>query len=265
MQAYFLAMVEKRQNDSEYVKRLAYRFYEEDLMIESMVNQIILGDCLEVMKKLPDKSIDLVLTDPPYGIGYDNAISKQGGQQFGQSAAPKTHYHTSDWDNQIPEKEVFDEIFRVSKNQIIFGGNYFAHLLPATKEYIIWDKLKCGTSFADCELAWTSFDKPMKKIEFMWNGMLQQDMKNKEERIHPTQKPRQLFAKILEKYCDGGIVLDCFSGSGTTALACHDLGLNFICVEKDPEYHKLSVERLEKHKQQLNLFLSQENQQEATL
>ena len=108
---------------------------------------------------------------------------------------------------------------------------------------------------ADCELAWTSFSSAVRKFTYQWMGMLQGDMKNKEERIHPTQKPRQLFMMILERYAkQGQIILDCFSGSGTTALACHDLGLDFICIEKDADYHAASVKRLEQHQRQLKLI-----------
>jgi site-specific DNA-methyltransferase (adenine-specific) len=172
--------------------------------MQELLNKIHLGDCLEFMKQLPDKSIDLVLTDPPYGIGYDKSIATKGGEQYGNAATAKKHYHTSDWDNSIPDKKVFEQIQRISKAQIIFGGNYFAHILPASRGWLCWDKMTGANNFSDCELAWTSFDMPLRKIEFMWNGMLQGDMKNKEERIHPTQKPRQLFSMILEKYARGG-------------------------------------------------------------
>lgn len=223
--------------------------------MQHLLNKIHHADCLEFMKGLPDKCIDLVLTDPPYGIGYDKSIANKGGEQYGNAAAAKKHYHTSDWDNSIPDKEVFEQMQRISKNQIIFGGNYFAHILPASRGWLCWDKMTGENNFSDCELAWTSLDMPLRKIEFMWNGMLQGDMKNKEERIHPTQKPRQLFMMILEKYAkQGQTILDCFSGSGTTALACHDLGLDFICVEKDADYHAASVKRLEQHQRQLKLI-----------
>lgn len=220
----------------------------------TILNKIHLADSLFFMAGMQDKSIDLVLTDPPYGIGYDKSIQHHGGQQYGKAAAPKKAYHTSDWDNQIPEKAYFDEMIRVSKNQIIFGGNYFAHLLPPSRGWIVWDKVTGENNFSDCELAWTSFDMPLRKIEFMWNGMLQGDMKNKEDRIHPTQKPRQLFTQILEKWKIEGTVLDPFSGSGTTALACHDLNLNYICVEKEEKYYIDSIVRLEEYKKQLKLF-----------
>ena len=222
--------------------------------MKDLLNKIHHADCLSFMKQLPDKCVDLVLTDPPYGIGYDKSIANDGGKQTGHSVVKNRHYHISDWDKEIPSIEIFEQIQRISKNQIIFGGNYFAHILPASRGWICWDKERAGDFFSDCELAWTSFDMPLKKFVFMWNGMLQGDMKNKEERIHPTQKPRQLFSMILEKYAkEGQVVLDCFSGSGTTALACHDLGLDFICIEKDADYWKASCERLTQHQKQMGL------------
>lgn len=217
--------------------------------MEHLLNKIHLGDCLEFMRELPDKCVDLVLTDPPYGIGMDGTLGIDG-------ATRKRQYQNKGWDNQAPDKEVFDEIIRISKNQIIFGANHFIDKIPyPSPSWIVWDKVKVGDFFADCELAWTSHKTAVRKFEFQWHGMIQGDMKNKEVRIHPTQKPRQLFMMILEKYLpEGGIVLDCFSGSGTTALACHDLGLDFICIEKDPDYHAASVKRLDEHQKQGKLF-----------
>lgn len=241
-------------------------------MLDKYLNKIVLGDCLDVLRELPDNCVDLVLTDPPYGIGYDKSISKQGGTQYGNAAAKKRDYHTSDWDNSIPEGEVFEQILRVGTNAIIFGGNYFTEHLPPSRGWIVWNKETGGNNFSDCELAWTNYDKPLNMFTYMWNGMLQQDMANKEHRIHPTQKPRQLFMQILEKYmpfdldeilADGHYdeeeitrpsVLDPFSGSGTTALACHDLGYDYICIEKDKDYYEASVKRLEDHQRQGRLF-----------
>lgn len=215
--------------------------------MKDLLNKIHLGDCMEFMQQLPDKSIDLVLTDPPYGIGESSNNNKSRGK-----LAKAKDYGCKDWDDFSPSKNVFDEIMRVSKNQIIFGANHFIDKIPyPSSSWVVWDKVNYGNDFADCELAWTSYKSAVRKFVFQWNGMLQGDMKNKEERIHPTQKPRQLFMMILEKYLSGGgTVLDCFSGSGTTALACHDLGLDFICIEKDPDYHAASVKRLEEHKRQ---------------
>lgn len=218
--------------------------------MKDLINKIHLGDCLEFMKQLPDKSIDLILTDPPYGIGESSNNNKSRGK-----LTEAKDYGCKDWDDAPPQKETFDEIIRISKNQIIFGANHFIDKIPyPSSSWIVWDKVNYGTDFADCELAWTSHKSAVRMFSFQWHGMMQGDMKNKEERIHPTQKPRQLFMMILEKYLEKGIVLDCFSGSGTTALACHDLGLDFICVEKDSDYHAASVRRLEEHQRQGKLF-----------
>lgn len=206
--------------------------------LESIKNTIVLGDCLSVMKQLPDKSIDLVLTDPPYGI--DIAI----------------------WDKEIPTKELFNEIFRISKNQIIFGGNYFN--LPHSEGWICWDKtfaLNQKLNIGEFELAWTNLPIKHKFYRYTYCGNFSGYKNNcradynMAPKIHPTQKPFELFKIILSNFAkQGEIILDCFSGSGTTALACHDLNLDFICIEKDEVYHKASVERLEKHKQQLRLL-----------
>jgi site-specific DNA-methyltransferase (adenine-specific) len=215
-----------------------------------VVNEIILGDCLEVMKQIPDKSIDLVLTDPPYGIGESGSKNHSRG-----CIAETTKFTELNWDNEIPKKEIFDEIFRISKNQIIFGGNYFVEYLKNTSCFIVWDKENGATDFADCELAWTSFKTATRQFKFRWQGMLQGNMKNKEKRYHPTQKPIELFRRILNDYSEEGMtILDPFAGSGTTAIACHDLKRNFICIEKEPEYHRIATERYETHKAQLTLF-----------
>lgn len=217
--------------------------------LNELIGKIHPGDCMEYLPHLPDKCIDLVLTDPPYGGGFDTMkhISVNNKAQCG-------NYKYSEWNNSIPEKNVFDEIFRVSKNQIIWGGNYFTEYLKNSPCWLVWDKVNTG-NFADCELAWTSFKKSTRMFSFMWNGMLQGDMKNKTERIHPTQKPHQLFQWVLENYSEQDqLILDPFSGSGTAAIACHNLKRKFICIEKDPEYVEKSIKRLEQEKIQMVLF-----------
>lgn len=218
--------------------------------VEDITNKIICADCIDILKQLPDKCIDLVLTDPPYGIGESKGKNKSRGL-----LAKPTDYGYKEWDSEIPAKEIFDEMFRVSKNQIIFGGNYFVENLKNSQCWIVWDKNNYGTDFADCELAWTSFKSAVRKYTFTWNGMLQQNMKNKEKRIHPTQKPADLFGQILRDYSnENDLVLDCFSGSGTTAIACHKLKRRFICIEKDKDYYEASVKRLEDVQKQGELF-----------
>lgn len=206
--------------------------------IENIINRIINADCLEILRRLPDKCVDLVLTDPPYGIN----------EKFKGGVNSKMNKFNTivdkGWDL-APSKELFDEIFRVSKNQIICGGNYFA--LPATRCFLVWDKqISPDFSLAMAEYFWTSFDK-LAKIYRMTS--------EKDGRIHPTQKPLKLFETILSDYSnENDIVLDCFSGSGTTAVACHNLHRRFICIEKDPEYCRASCERLEQAQRQQTLF-----------
>lgn len=154
----------------------------------------------------------------------------------------------------IPSKCVFDELLRVSKHAIIFGGNYFVEYLSNSPCWIVWNKLNSG-NFADCELAWTNFKSAVRKYDVLWNGMIKDPSERHEIRIHPTQKPVILFKKILDDYSkENDLVLDCFSGSGTTAVACHNLHRRFICIEKDPEYYRASCERLEQAQRQQTLF-----------
>lgn len=218
--------------------------------MDKYINQIINADCLDILKQLPDKCIDLVLTDPPYGIGEASGKNKSRGNK-----AIAKDYGNKDWDNSIPEKEIFNEMLRVSKHQIIFGGNYFVEYLHNSPCWLVWDKNNGTNDFADCELAWTNFKSAVRKYLWTWNGMLQHDMKNKDIRIHPTQKPLKLFEMILRDYSkENNLILDCFSGSGTTAIACHNLKRRFICIERDTDYYNASVERLKNAQSQLKLF-----------
>ena len=195
---------------------------------------------------MPDKCIDLVLTDPPYGIRVINANYQNKTTKRGQSKAHKRNYELSSWDDTIPSKEIFEQIIRVSKNQIIFGGNYFVEYLKNSSCWLVWDKDNGENFFADCELAWTSFNTAVRKFKFKWNGMLQEYMgRGKEERFHPTQKPIELMSWILQNYSEEGMtILDPFLGSGTTALACKKLKRNYIGVEISDYYCKVADERL---------------------
>jgi len=210
------------------------------------LNKVIQCDCLEVMKTLPDNSVDLILTDPPYGIdigkmNFTNSI-------IGGVAKRNNYKGISDWDKFTPSKEYFDEMIRVSKKQVIFGGNYFADKLPPSGQWVVWDKRvedKYSNDFADCELAWTSENKPSRIIRFLWSGMMQGDMKNKEVRFHPTQKPLFVIKKIIDMFSkENDIILDPFLGSGTTAVACQNIHRNFIGIEISEEYCKIARERL---------------------
>ena len=206
--------------------------------LDDLINKITCADCMDILPQLPDKCVDLVLTDPPYGI---NTKFKGG---LNSKMSKFNSIVEKQWDC-APDKKLFNELFRVSKNQIICGGNYFN--LPATRCFIVWDKqISPDFSLAMAEYFWTSFDK-LAKI-YRMNS-------EKTDRIHPTQKPLKLFEQILQDYSnENDLVLDCFSGSGTTAVACHNLKRRFICIERDPEYHALSVKRLEQAQRQQTLF-----------
>lgn len=205
--------------------------------MELPINQIIQGDCLEVMKTLPDKCVDLVLTDPPYGIGAD-----KGSKGFGTT---KQKIYTDEWDNLTPSKEYFDEMIRVGRTVIIFGANFFTDKLPVMGHWIVWDKkgdIDFENPFSACELAWTNISKkPIKKYTIIQQGFIAEER----TRFHPTQKPVSLFGAIIKDYCiEGGVILDCFLGSGTTAVAAKQLGRNYIGIEISEKYCEIARQRL---------------------
>jgi len=198
------------------------------------------------MKTLPDGCIDLVLTDPPYGIDIDKKLSACAGNKWPAAKAKRRDYWVTNRDKWRPTQEYFLEIQRVSKNQIVFWWNYFADLLPASSCWIVRDKNNWNNYFADCELAWTNFDTAVRLFKYTRNGMLQEDMKNKENREHPTQKPVWLFRQILENYSEQWMtILDCFAWSWTTWVACKELWRNYILVEKEPKYVDIIHKRLQ--------------------
>ncbi len=213
--------------------------------MDTPINQIVCGDCLEVMKEWPDNCVDLVLTDPPYGLNYDKHAHKASGTQYGRAAAPKGKYINTDWDVNIPKQIVFDQIVRISSSQIVFGAEHISRCLPKSRGWIVWDKQTGSNNFSDCELLWTSFDRPIKKYRYMWNGMLQENMAAKEQRVHPTQKPVGLVMRIL-KDCptQSTVILDPFCGSGTTCVAAKMLGRNYIGIDISEEYCEIARARL---------------------
>jgi site-specific DNA-methyltransferase (adenine-specific) len=192
-------------------------------------------DCVEGMKQFPDKYFDLAIVDPPYGIN----IQKSG--RLGR-------YNTNNvWDNEIPNDDYFQELFRVSKNQIIWGGNYFP--LKPTKCFLIWDKKQPeNISFASCEFAWTSFDSVAKTFYYS-------PMNDTDKRIHTTQKPVALYEWLLSRYAkDGDIILDTHVGSASSLIACYNTNHKFVGFELDEHYYKLSKERLDREMSQMRLF-----------
>ncbi len=209
------------------------------------LNKIYCGDCLDLMKQIPDKSIDLVLTDPPYWIWVDKSMKKSANTKSLNGLAYKKDYWDTDRDNEIPNKVYFDEIMRVSKNAIIFWGNYFIESLTNSSCRIVRDK-NINWNFADCELARTNFTSAVRMYKYTRNGMIQEDMSNKEVREHPTQKPVPLFKRILENYSEPWmIILDPFLWSWTTAIACKQMNRNFIGIEKEQKYVDIANKRLQ--------------------
>lgn len=192
-------------------------------------------DCMEGMKEFPDKYFELAIVDPPYGI----SITDSG--RLG-----KYNKNGNRWDDNIPSDEYFKELFRVSKEQIIWGGNYFG--LPPTRGFIIWDKKQPqNISFASCEFAWSSFDRSAKT--FYYSPM--QD----KSRLHPTQKPVALYTWLLQNYAKkGDKILDTHVGSASSLIACHKLGFNYVGFELDKDYYKAAMERLQAVKNQISIF-----------
>lgn len=208
-------------------------------------------DCMEGMKQFPDKFFDLAIVDPPYGIGENGSKNHTRGK-----AAKATNYKAFAGDDaKPPDEDYFTELFRVSKNQIIWGANHFISRFSKDSScWIVWDKDNTG-DFADCELAWTSFPSAVRKFKFRWNGMLQENMKNKEIRIHPTQKPVALYEWLLTRYAkEGDKILDTHVGSASSLIACHNLRFDYVGFELDPYYFSEASKRLENVKAQTSIF-----------
>ena len=205
--------------------------------------EVILGDCLEVMKGFADKQFDLVLTDPPFGLDMGKAENHKQGKYGKQS----NYHESSDWDSSIPSREYFDEIFRVSKNQIICGGNYFTDFLPARRCWIVWDKINDGFySTSDGELIWTSFDSALRFFRRA-HGMDKGFMTKKAGfgNVHPTQKPLELMRWLIGKFSnEGDTILDPFAGSGTTGVAAKQLKRDCTLIEISPKYVEIIKSRL---------------------
>ena len=206
------------------------------------------ADCMDIMKQYPDKYFDLAIVDPPYGIKAGNVYSETS-KVHGNSNAKRRAYKKIKWDDAIPNKSYFDELFRVSKNQIIWGGNYFTDMLPVSSGWVSWKKRDVKLDFNQLELAWTSNLK-MSFIDVLWSGYWQPDMKNKQQRIHPTEKPTQLYDNLLYMYAKPEFkILDTHLGSGSIALAIDkankldNMNLEFVGVELDSEYYNAALNR----------------------
>ncbi len=218
---------------------------------DSMKNKIILADNKDVMKDIPDKFFELAIVDPPYGIGED------GGKHIEWKSRPNSvgkeaKHKKKEWDNNCPDEKYFDELFRISKNQIIWGGNYFTEFLKVSGCWIVWDKLIEIKMFTTCEIAWASF-KNNQINRFRCHPF--DKLKGGKNKIHPTQKPVALYRWLLQNYAKpNDKIIDTHSGSGSLACACHLEKFDFLAIEKDEDYFKSSVERLETLRSQGVLF-----------
>ncbi len=211
------------------------------------LNKLYNMDCMEGMKQIPDKYFDLAIVDPPYGIGMDGqkeSICKN-------SKYNRKKHDKKKWDSSIPDKDYFRELERVSKNQIIWGGNYFVpHLDKGKKGWIVWDKGQRGLTMSDCELAYSSFDVPTRIV------VINRVELRKDGTIHPTQKPVALYEWLLNNYAKkGDKILDTHVGSGSSLIACYNLGFDFMGFEIDKDYYELATKRLKEHQKQLRLDL----------
>lgn len=222
-------------------------------------SEVYLEDCVQALKRFNDNHFDLAIVDPPYGIGADKAQNNAALSRIkaeGKSKAGRGWklYHETDWDNETPTAEYWAELFRVSKNQIVWGGNYFTEYLPPKMGWILWDKGQRDFSLADGELAWTSFDKALRIFEMSRGKAL---AKNNETggRFHPTQKPEMLYDWILKNYAkEGDLILDTHLGSGSSRIAAYKGGFNFVGFEIDQEYYEKQEKRFNDFKSQLRLF-----------
>jgi len=221
------------------------------------MNRVHLMDCLEFMKPLPDNYYDLCISDPPYGINASN--DNRFGKLFKTAATNRKDYLKKQWDSNIPDQFFFNELKRISKNQIIWGVNYYNNL-PGGR--IVWNKdVPKKYTKSKCEIAYKSIGIGIDYIKLTWNGMLQENMKNKEHRIHPTQKPVALYKWLLKNYAKPGQkIFDSHVGSGSLRIACSDLGFDFEGCEIDKDYWEAQEERFKNHTKQEELFKKEEYQ-----
>lgn len=205
---------------------------------------LYLGDCLEILPTLG--KVDAVVTDPPYGLGESNTKKHMS---RGQLAKPVLYDVKNDWDEKPIDKATVDLLLAIADKKIIFGGNYFE--LPPAKCWLVWDKLNGENDFADCELAWTNLDRAVRRIKFLWHGMLRGE---KGPRVHSTQKPVTVMQWCLGFIPEAKTILDPFMGSGTTGVACAKLDRKFIGIEIEPKYFDIACKRIDEAYKQPRLF-----------
>ena len=206
-------------------------------------HRLLCGDSTDsdqVAKLMNGQKADMVFTDPPYGINIGNQSQGKGG-----GVAKKIDYGINEWDKQIPY-DAINLSLSICDNVVLWGANYYADKLPPSSCWIVWDKDNGETDFADCELAWTSYSKSVKKFKWKWMGMIQEDMKNKEKRVHPTQKPVPLAEWTFNEFKAGQNILDLFLGSGSTMVASHNTKRKCYGMELDPKYCQVIVDRMKK-------------------
>jgi site-specific DNA-methyltransferase (adenine-specific) len=210
------------------------------------ISEVYNMDCMEGMAKYPDNYFDLAIVDPPYGLDLAN-MNMGVGKSKKSSKIQNRKWIAKDWDLKTPSEDYFTDLFRLSKNVIIWGGNYFN--LGSCKHYIIWDKeIPEGLSFADCEMAWTTFEKSPRI--FRYSAYL-----DKKTKFHPTQKPIKLYKWLLTNYAkQGDKILDTHLGSGSSRIAAYDMGFDFVGFELDKDYFDAQEKRFNDFKQQLKLF-----------
>ena len=209
-------------------------------------------DNMELMARYEDNYFDLAIVDPPYGIGMDGTVGIGIGKKKGFTR--KKHYEQKRWDKAVPSQEYFDELFRISKNQIVWGANYFTKQLPVIKNYIFWHKKgqSIDDKFNDGEMAYVSLGRT-RMVDIWWNGL--GVINSGETKIHPTQKPVKLYEWLLMNYAkEGDKILDTHLGSGSIAIACHNMKYDLTACELDKEYYDKAIKRLKQHQSQMRMF-----------
>ncbi|MGT2712346.1 DNA methyltransferase [Streptococcus oriscaviae] len=224
------------------------------------MNKFIHADCMDVMREYPDNYFDLAIADPPYFSGPEKR--KFYGRKISPIGVQRLYGQTSEWD--VPGKDYFDELIRVSKNQIIWGVNYYQYDFGPGR--IVWDKINGESSFSDCEIAYCSLHDSVRLFRYMWNGMMQGksiaeghiqqgNKRLNEKRIHPTQKPVNLYLWLIQKYAkEGDKILDTHVGSASSLIAFEEYGLEYVGCEKDGQIYQSALARLDEYKSQIKLF-----------